>query len=265
MSEHNFNTLIAIPCLTTGRRLYALKKCLEVASALDDETLQSLIVEAIAHDSETISMERSWTRSRNLSTARGKSFEIDHQIGGLMGTFHSALSGHLFAFQPEDPICIASKRIIDQIFPEGVRPVVTLPFEEQLAVNDDIIFQLREDLAEMVADAGVASYVERLVPLNEAFRSELDNSKSKEIDFNRLDVAKTKGIFFVRRIAAIILGTYWEETPEAVEAQRALLAPILEQCERVRQARKGRRAPRDIDPQTGEEIDDATGDKTEAA
>jgi hypothetical protein len=50
-----------------------------------------------------------------------------------------------------------------------------------------------------------------------------------------------------------ISGLSYPPNKEAADQGVALLQPILEQSERMRQTRKGRRVPQDIDPDTSEE------------
>jgi hypothetical protein len=247
-------TLISIPYLSTGRRLYALKQCLVLAEERGLDALAALILEAIAHDEETVKLERGWARSKNLSTARGNAAVLDGQIDGTLGASHSTLKNHIAALPPENPIVVAAQTILSQVFPEGVKPIITLSFENQLAVNDTIIASFKGDLKEAVAVAGISSYADRLETLNEAFRLELEKFPRKETGYDAIDAADWRGNLFIRRIAAVILGTFHQETAEAAKQRAALLGPILEQGERVRQNRKGRRAPQDVDPETGNEV-----------
>ena len=94
----------------------------------------------------------------------------------------------------------------------------------------------------------------QLEALNIQFKTQLTKSKSKEIDYDELEAARDRGNLFIRRIAAVILGTFHEETEEAAKKRQALLSPFLEQADRVRLLRKGRRLPQDIDPETGDEV-----------
>ena len=159
---------------------------------MGDAFLASLMEAAMAHDAKTALLERAWTRSRNISKARGESVKLDSKIDTVHGVMHSTVKDNIAAFSTEDPIVDASKHIIDQIYPEGLRPIVKLPFEDQLLVNDTIIARLKGDLK------------------------------------------------------------------EEAEKRRALVDPILEQVERIRQARKGRQSAPDVDPDTGEELPEET-------
>ena len=252
-------SLINVNYLTTGRRLYALRRCLETISP-GEEALGALIEEAIAHDMKTSEMERGWARSRNISTARGEASVIDGKIDGVHGAVHSTLRNHVNVLSSDDPIAAASKTILAQIYPEGVQPVITLPFEDQLVINDNVVSRLTGDLKEDAAAAGITAYVERLATLNDAFREELQKSQTKETSYDVIEAAQTEGNLFVRRVTAVVLGTYHQNTDEAAARRQTLLAPILDQCERVRRSRKGRRSAQDIDPETGVEIAETSGE-----
>ena len=123
-------SLINLAYLTTGRRLYALKQCLEVATSRGLDALVALIRTAIGHDTNTVALEDAWARSKNISTARGKSLQIDNRIDAVLGTIYSILSENLRVFDAEHPLVISSTKIISQLLPEGVKPIITLPFEE---------------------------------------------------------------------------------------------------------------------------------------
>ena len=251
-------TLISLPILTTGRRLFALKQCLEAARALTEAQLIDLIEAAIAHDTATLTMEQAWVRSRGSSEARGEAASIDNRIDALLGALYTALKDNTVVFGSETPAFISSDRILNQLFSEGVRPIITLPFEEQLAVNATIAGRLTGDLQQDAAAAGVERFVSTLTSLNEAFGVELEKSTRREVDFSALDAARDKGNLFVRQIVAVVLGAYYQDDDAAAVRRRALLGPILKQRDLVRQARKGHRKAQDVDPNTGEDLADAT-------
>ena len=248
--------LIAIPYLTSGRRLYALRQCLEVAETIGHATLLSLIQAAIAHDSKTIIMERAWIRSKKVSTARGDAANLDNQIDSVLGDILTVLNSNIRGLKKSHPASLASKTIIAKVFPNGVHPIITLPFEEQLMVNETVIAMLKGELKTEAALAGIEGFVEHLEELNDAFSDELENFETKEIDFSVLEAARDKGNLNLRTIVAVTLVEYREATGEKAQEGHKLLKPIFDQGDRLRQARKGRRPIQDVDPDTGEELPD---------
>ena len=249
-------TLIAIVYLSTGRRLYALRQCLEVAKTMAFDKLIPLVEEAIAHDIRTVAMENAWTRSRRVSKARGESVQIDNRIDAVLGAVFKRLKEPISVLKESSPVVIASKKIIDQLFPEGVQPIITLPFEEQLVRNQTILDRLTDesDLAKDAGTTNLTPFIEELLELNNRFKDQLDKSKTKEIGYDTLEAARDQGNLHIRQIAAVVLGTYYRTTTDDAEKRQALLTPFLEQAERISQARKGRRGPQDIDPDSGEEL-----------
>jgi hypothetical protein len=256
-------TLIAVSYLTTGRRIYALKLCLMVANGLGLEGLSALLEETIAHETATIALERAWARSKNRSTARGRATFVDKQIDGLLGIIHSSLANNVGGLDENAAAASASQRILEQIFPQGVKPIISLPFEDQLAVNDVIISRLKEDLREDADRASVGHFVQRLESLNDEFREELRKPQTKEIDYEELVAARDKGNLNVRYYVASVLAAYPPDGDDADQGV-ALLQPILEQSERMRQSRRGRRTPQDIDPDTGKEQESSNAPIIEA-
>lgn len=55
------------------------------------------------------------------------------------------------------------------------------------------------------------------------------------------------------------MGKHHERTPEGTAARLALLAPILQQNEAIRQYLRARRAVADVNPETGEDEPAAPG------
>jgi hypothetical protein len=261
MSDLLFS-IIDIPYLTTGRRIYALKQCLELAEAAGNAPLIILINEAIAHETGATELEQSWSRSKSVTKTRGQSAVLDGQIDGVIGVIYTTANSHISALDPSDPLVADSKKIIAKLFPEGVAAIIHQAFEEQLVSNDTIVAALKGELSEAAARIGVGKFVERLESLNERFRQELKKFQVKETDFSRVQAAQDRGNLFIRRTVAVILGTYHQETEEAQAMRRTLTAPILEQCDRVRQLRKSRRNAADVDPETGEDVTAPEGTAT---
>ena len=245
------------PTSTTGRGMCALRLCLEAADSLGQEALSALLDRALAHDRGTVAMERAWTRAKQQTRARGRALSVHRQIARLIGIIHRNLTDNINGLDVEDPAARASMILLEQLFPQGVKPVVSLPFEDQLAMNDAILARLKGDLTKAAESAAVGRFATRLQALNDTFRDELTKSGAKEIDYKELAAARDRGNLNLRHYAAAVIAAYPPESGDG--QQEALLRPILEQSERTRQLRRDRRPPRDIDPETGEETGESAG------
>jgi hypothetical protein len=252
-------TFIHVPYLPTGRRLYALKQCMGKVAPTGEDAIKALIEEALAHDWGAAESGVAWARSRNLPKARGESAAVNDQVNAVYSSMYSTLGNHLSALPSDHPISIAARTILGQIFPEGLKPIVFLSFENQLSMSEIVLARFKGepekgDLHEAAAVSGITSYVEQLGELNDKFRDELEKFARKETSYDVIEAAESRGNRFMKRLVALIIGTYHQETKEAEERRNTLLGPINEQCERMRQGRKGRRPAQDVDPETGDEI-----------
>ena len=246
--------LINIVSLTTGRRIFALNDVLAAAKTLGDADMIAVIGEALAHEEQTVALEQQWARSRRISKARGRSVAVNQQMNRIHGALHGTLASAIAALPEENSVRTASQTILNQLYPQGAHPIVILPFEEQLVANDTIVSRLTGDLASEAWEASIYHFVEQLSTLNNQFRGELERRAPKEVEFSVLAAARRRGNLFLRRIIAIALGTYHQEDDASRAALNDLVTPILDQCRRVQNARKGRRTPPDVDPVTGREL-----------
>ncbi len=160
----------------------------------------------------------------------------------------------------EHPIAVAAKTVLAQVFPEGLKAIVFLPFENQLSTSDMILARFKAspkgDLRDAAEISAITCFTDQLADLNETFRGELEKYPRKETGYDAVEAAEARGNRLLKRLVALIIGTYHQDTKEAEERRNTLLEPIHEQCERLRKSRKGRRPADDVDPNTGDEIVD---------
>jgi hypothetical protein len=246
-------TLIDLPMFTTGRRRFALAQVQKVAAQVEDTPLSGLLERAIAFEDQALQKEAAWRRSRNPARNRGEAALHDGKNDRLIGAIGRHLDAAL-ALEDDSAQWKAARQLSDSLFPGGVAALTTQVFEEQLASNDQLIAAMRGDLANEVETLGLKRFVDALAESNEAFRAELSKQEKPEISFDELDAARQEGNRLLRRVVARVLGASTEQSPAADKQKLALLAPILDQARRIRAARRGRRPPVDVDPQTGAEL-----------
>ena len=91
-------------------------------------------------------------------------------------------------------------------------------------------------------------------PGREAFFDTLGLFFCRLIEIRGLEAARDQGNLNIRTIVTVTLSEFRNESADGARPGHQILQPILEQCDRVRQARKGRRPIQDVDPNTGEEL-----------
>lgn len=248
---------------SSGRRVFTCNRVLEAAKTWNDPFVVARVEWALAHDRNTITLERRWRRTRGRSVARGRAVEIDIRIDYVItGMFQSVVYLRR-PLGPTDPVAIKADAFLEEHFSDGAEPITGAEFEDALAIIED----MNEDFAAMsegdVKDLNIVPYVEQLADLAPKFEAELTRPNTK-MRFAELRKARVEGQRRLNVVLSAITAAYHENSPEHVEAFNGLIAPILDQNERVGARRKGPAVDVDVDPDTGEELDRDTQHERDA-
>jgi hypothetical protein len=256
MSELIYQTINIIR-LSTGRRLYALRRIKEIAAKWGLDALIAMIDTAIEHDTRVYEHELAWRRGKELPEARGNAAELDLAIDRVLGGICRQLEDITTA-APGTPVARPAEALRMRLFPSGLKPIVHQTFEEQLSNDQAILSALQAD-EEKVASLGLTLYLNRLADLTPRFSEELGAHPQPEVSWDQLCAMRDLGNVHLRRIVASILTVgALDDEGEAKRAQ--LMRPIHYQIARVVGSRKSSSGAFDIDPATGEEVRDPAPD-----
>ena len=106
---------------------------------------------------------------------------------------------------------------------------------------------------EDVQQFGEASRLEKLF---KEFRDELSKSNSPTVSYDQVEAARNELHEYASMAEVLILAEYPGLDEDSAHRRESLLAPMTEQQERVLEAQRRRRRLRDVDPETGEEVDE---------
>ncbi|WP_428263122.1 hypothetical protein [Haliangium sp.] len=149
----------------------------------------------------------------------------------------------------------AATRLRWALFPRGVGAVVNLPYAQEYAQVDAVLERSREDdLSEDIAlMPELPSLLDGLAEANRDYGEALWESEQVP---SRHEVDQLRGRCddLMAETMAAIVTHYALYAPDDPDGRSYLLEPLLTQNEAVRIARRRRRVPPDIDPDTGDEI-----------
>lgn len=241
--------------LTPGRVVFAMHQMEEIA--LQEQAPPVLVDEykrAAAAGEETLHKELLWNNSRGpLSTARGNAMLLDSKIDQELGAVYGVLESQ--AVGPDsDPLVKAAKTIKKAFFNEGLKSVTQIEYEVQLGVVTTMLSRIDAEYTNEFALLGLSARLERIREYCEQFRLELRKRDTRTISFNEVEAARSRHHIALCRAVAVTLAELKEETPENSELLHKLLAPLIDQQERVRAAFQRNRRPLDVDPDSGEEV-----------
>ncbi len=252
---------IRINRLTSGRQLFALRKTLKQALDPGDMVeIQRLLTEAIASTERWRQIEAGWalqSAPRRQGAEGGVSKTIDVLIDGCLGGFDDTFTGTARSLGADHPKAKAALRLQRAMFPLGLAAVVQLPFVEEVETITEILKALEQEAPKAdVILLHMEDNVERLRALNAQYRAALEAEAPREILFK--EVTQAAGDSHAQMLAVVVgvLSRFDQDhDPAHLAARQDLLGEILKQHRAISDARRTRRAPKDIDPDTGVEVD----------
>jgi len=253
--DASLGPLFNLYLFSTGRRLFAVGVVRERAAARGFQELVAHADVALAHDRKTLGLDKTWAANQGRRTDG----TIDvHRVDALVDRTLTALRDAALAMaavaKPGDGLEKEVNAFLHEIFPSGLAAVTSRPFVEELGEVDRIVERLQGDLAPVVAELGLGRYAARLAEVAEEYRTAL---QAPRLQFSTVRAARARGQELLLEVVALIVGRYYQHTPDHKAARQELLGPILHQNEAIRKYLRTRRAVEDVDPATGEVDPDA--------
>ena len=248
--------------LSTGRRIFALRRMRDQALRLGATEIVARIVMVLAHDATTRRLDLAWSGARRRRGSGGAVSAMDNRMDRALAGLRDLIRSLASAATASDPIHGQVQELLDAIFPAGVRAITNLPVIDQLAAVETIVELLQGDLAPLVAALNIQPQVQRVIELAGEYRAVIEASES-QVTYPEVDSARRTGHELFCSVIALVISTYHRsDLAEHLEARAALLGPVLEQNEAVRVYLRSRRPIVDVDPVTGEPTDPVDDDES---
>jgi hypothetical protein len=254
----DFTDLINLYVFPTGRRIYAQRQVLAIATEREITLLVRQLVANIAADQATRDLELQWAGHDDRKHALGAP-AVDAELDRAVSALSETVNLKLVAFGSGSKMGQAALRIRQRIFPMGMQAITALTYVEQHEAVSTLLRLLGPggDLANQVEILRLDDLLERIGEVNERYGKLLSTGNIRDVTHDKIRKAQATGQRNLLRVAAWILGHYQDDDRD-LEARLTLLGPIVRENEAIRVHRRNRRRPTDVDPETGEEIIDPT-------
>lgn len=241
--DRTLTSLFALYVLTPGRRIYALRRVLERATEMGHEALLGPIAAAIAHDYHAIDLDVA-RRMRSRGTVRERHAAFARTLGAIIS---------LLAYYGRDDSTAAALQ--STLLPRGLFHHIHLAHAEQLAANERVLSILEDAGRKAWLDAhGIRPLIEQLRIEHDAFAAALQaRDSSKRPTWKQVRAARAHGQELYLQVVARIVVMFADD----VDTRNALLDPIYQQNQRIKDYRRQRRSVAEVDPESGELLDDA--------
>jgi hypothetical protein len=203
-------------------------------------------------------------REPSRQPPRQPSKEIDTQLHRAILGLDSYLDVQVRVFAADSARGHAATILRHVLLPMGAGAMLQLPIAEELVEVDALIDRLDflPDAADaMAALPDVEPIVNRIKELAGQYRLS-QGCHGRVVGPEQLCEARIRGQRLLAETVALIVGHFAVNAPDDDEGRSYLLEPILRQNQALREARRRRRQPTDIDPRTGLEESPAVLDAT---
>jgi len=233
---------------TPGRRAWMSARIAEAATQVGLAEIATAATALIASEKELAADFRIWTTVRAATDAAVVSQKLvvsDQQRDAILGAFDAFLDA--LAGRSTRPAGQAAGRVQREVFPEGSRKIITLPYPDETAAIESMVQVLETQLVGDVTAAGAGDWVAELKTTNSDFATQYDQlSAGRQVDFKALRVRdEAQQATFLRLIGKVVgastddaqLGTLLDSVAVQQAAMKALY--------------QSRRAVSDVDADTG--------------
>ncbi|MEZ6189589.1 MAG: hypothetical protein R3F62_31885 [Planctomycetota bacterium] len=258
-------TLLNLYRFPSGRRLSCLRSMRERLGGPAFAPLQFVLDRAIAAEWETRRLE---IRYRNALRRRKSEFssetsELDAELDRALSALEGACGVALKAYGEDSPRGEAATLLRGELFPQGVRFLIHMPYMEQEAEVTVLLERIAAEpaLAQAVQIVGVEDLVDRVAELNLRYGEAIRADRSAEsASFDEVRAAREAGHERLCWIVFLAVARLHALPPdgELAEALTAALEVVSEQNAAIKRTRKRRRSVTDVDPE-----DEAFDDESE--
>lgn len=251
--DGSLGSIINLYEFTTGRRIFTHQQVRAAAKAEGFTPLEKHCDVALAHDQQTLALERRWATEPAGGKANPEAQRMDVLVDRTLGAVRDHAVAQTQGAAPDDAIHADVESFLKRLFPTGVQDVIHKPFIEELAAVDEIVGLLQGELAPQVKEFGLGRLTKRLAALATEYRAALEAPPPSLVQWGRVRAARAEGQGMLLETVAIILGKHHARTPEGTDKRLSLLGPVVRQNEAIGQYLRARRAVSDVNPETGQD------------
>lgn len=229
----------------------------------DDERAAVLDVLEEAKEAAALAVDLAGARrAQGRATYGEASRELDRQVDIATGAVYQTLSVqqrlHEGTQAGDD-----AQALLDTFFPRGLSAVSNASYPDQLGAIERLLRKAQEpELADKIgAVAGLGDMLGELTKRADGFRDALDRDARDEVSFREVRTAAQTADIKLRYLVMMIMVLYRGNDDDAALRRATLLEPYTRQTESMRQ-RRSRNVPLgDVDPATGDLVEEALGDE----
>jgi hypothetical protein len=238
---------------SAGRALWAQRQVQQRAQALSKSEIFALAERGISAARTALDL-RLRTQTNHTGQYPPEATAVDNLVDHGVAAIEGYLDVQSRMYRGEARAA-AAERLRDALLPNGIAAIIRLPYAEQHGQVNTLIDRAADPAlaSDVAALTEMASLLQQLRVRNDEYGAVLGRVAPRPTR-DELREAEQRCQEILEATAGFIFGHYALHEPGNTTARDHLLEPILKQNEAIRAARRQRRPPVDIDPETGDEL-----------
>lgn len=247
--------LIDLYQLSLGALIYCITRMQRRLDELGDDTGLRLAEEAAQKHERARRLEYDWEKQKERDPLRREgTVELDNKIDTTLNHLVQVVEGYANVETNTELTGLADE-VIEELFPTGIFHITSKPFDEQHTTVNELLGRLRTGYQEHVQKLNLTPIVDRLDELNEEFGERL-TPREDAIEYDQVEAATVEAREAFYRLVGHVIGEYGGD----METFNEIMAPVAEQQERTRRYFQRRGTVPEIDPESGEPVDQTPDD-----
>ncbi len=244
--------LIDLYKFSLGAIAYCVVRMKTTLEGLGDTRGVELAEKTKAKQERAQQLQYDWEKQKRDESMRGEGARrLDDQIDTTLSSIAQTAEGLAGADVVSKPSRLAGE-LLGDLFPNGVYHITSKTFDDQYTTVNALLERLNGDYSEHVKTLNLEPMVERLENLNEGFGEKLDMS-SREVEYSEVEAAHREAEEAFHRLIARVMCAHSDD----MERFNRIMEPVAEQTERAQRHFKRRGTVPEVDPETGEPVDES--------
>jgi hypothetical protein len=238
--------------ISLGAIAYCLAKMMGILEDLGNQEAVEVAKKAKAKQERASDMKLQWEQQRDEDPLRSEdATKIDNKIDSTLSNILQIAEGFAEAEMETERKRVADE-FVDDLFASGVYPITSKPFHDQHEAVNRLLDQIEDSYTEHVEKLNIGGLCTQLRELNEEFGQRLGSTQAERIDYDEVEAATVEAEDAFYNLIVKVMHDYADD----LETFNRVVYPLREQLEWTRRHMKRRGTVPEIDPDSGEPVDE---------
>ena len=230
---------------------YSANKAVEVLRRLGNTEAVELAEQVLNVCDAAADVEYDWEQQKQNDpltrpATQALDDEIDRTLSHLLQTIE-AYAGLNGDGEPKE----AAEELVGELFPSGVYPITSQPFNRQFESVNTLLDRLRGKFSGHVDVLNLEPMVSQLEELNEEFGEELDTA-GEQVTYDQVEAARVEARDAFDKLFAKLMHDYADD----METFNRVIAGYQDQTRRIRRSMQRKGVMPEVDPETGDPVEE---------